>query len=156
LISEQGEEEDVKKEDLFADLHGPSALPRHAATLDQVYSHEYFGFVRGDLPDAPMSLEEEEETGKALLPGEPAIPVGHTTGAARLLLWPAVEYFLIEKLREDKVKNVENFVEYPNIQENKHGIRLYGRGPGSGRAHSSDGSPDDEICSLPAALSIRV
>jgi len=157
LISEQGEEEDVKKEDLFADLRGPSALPRHAATPDQVYSHEPFSFVRGDSPDVPMSLEEEEEAGKALLPGEPAIPVGHTTGAARLLLWPAVEYFLSEKLREDKVKNVENFVEYPNIQENKHGIRLYGRGPGSGRAHSSDGSPDDgfsDVSSSPGPESV--
>jgi hypothetical protein len=157
LISEDDDEEDVKKEDLPAELHGPSALPRHATTPDHVYSHGNFGFGRGESPDAPMSLEEEEEAGKALLPGEPAIPVGHTTGAARLLLWPAVENFISEKLREDKVKNVENFVEYPNIQENKHGLRLYGRGPGSGRAHSSDGSPDDgfsDVSSSPGPESV--
>jgi hypothetical protein len=158
LISEEGEEDDVKKEDLFAELHGPSALPRHAATPELVYSHGGpFDFVRGESLDVPMSLEEEEEAGKALLPGEPAIPVGHTTGAARLLLWPAVENFISEKLKEDKVKNLENFVEYPNIQENKHGLRLYGRGPGSGRAHSSDGSPDDgfsDVSSSPGPESV--
>ena len=101
LISEEGDEEDVKKEDMFEELHGPSALPRHAATPDQVYSHEPL-LWRGESPDAPMSPEEEEEAGKALLPGEPAIPVGHTTGAARLLLWPAVENFIGEKLKETR------------------------------------------------------
>lgn len=157
LLSEEDNNEDVKKEDLYEELHSTLAQPpRHASTPDQIYTHGAFAFGQ-ESPDAPMSQEEEEEAGKAVLPGEPAIPVGHTTGAARLLLWPAVESFIGERLKQDKVKNVEQFVEYPNIQENKHGIRLYGRGPGSGRAHSSDGSPDDgfsDVSSSPGPESV--
>jgi hypothetical protein len=156
LLSEEGDDEDVKKEDPYEELHSTSAMPRHASTPDQIYSHGPFAFGR-ESPDAPLSQEEEEEAGKAVLPGEPAIPVGHTTGAARLLLWPAVENFIGERLKADKVRNVELFVEYPNIQENKHGLRLYGRGPGSGRANSSDGSPDDgfsDVSSSPGPESV--
>jgi hypothetical protein len=118
LTSEEGEEEDMKKENKFEELYAPSTTP------DQVHS-----FVCGESPGASMSPEEEEEAGKALLPGEPAIPVGHTTGAARLLLWPAVKNFIHEILKKHTVKR-ENFVEYPNIKENKHGLRIYG-GAGS-------------------------
>jgi hypothetical protein len=153
-LASEGDDEDVKKEDDFASLHGPSAVPRQTSIPHQGYNHDTYSY-RADSPDRPPSQQDEdEETGRVLLPGEPAIPVGHTTGAARLLLWPAVEKFLGSKIRTldvYKAKSLEAFVEYPNLREQNHGIRLYGRGPGSTRGNSADGSPDDAYSDVSAS-----
>ncbi len=108
VSSEDGE---VKKEVVYEGIpgvRGHLATPRGGPISDQTYCHENDGSSRFSPNRSPS--QEEEEPGKALLPGEPAIPVGHTTGAARLLLWPAVENFVGEKLRENK-KNIKWYAE---------------------------------------------
>ncbi|KFY31510.1 hypothetical protein V493_01039 [Pseudogymnoascus sp. VKM F-4281 (FW-2241)] len=67
-------------------------------------------------------------------PGEPAIPHGHTTGAAKILEWQAVAAMVGEKMKRDKNGGMN-----PMERERKRGvIRLYGRGEarpeGNGRS----------------------
>lgn len=158
LKSDAEDVEHVKGEDAaFATTNGPTALspvPMSAETPMETYTYPTHPYVTHEPDEVLASAEEpleDVEIGRRILPGEPAIPQGHSTGAARLLLWPAVSKYLAEFFEKEK-KPLEAFVEYPNILEERHGIRLYGRGPGSSRSHSSDGSPEDgssEISSSP-------
>lgn len=75
--------------------------------------------------------------------GQVVKPGSHVTGVVRLLLWPAVRIFLRDKFMEENIKSVETFVEYPYIQESKHGISLYGRGPGSNHTQESSDNASD-------------
>jgi hypothetical protein len=57
-------------------------------------------------------------------PGEPAIPIGHTTGAAKILQWHAVAAMVGEKMKREKNRGLD-----PLRRERKRGtISLYGRG----------------------------
>jgi hypothetical protein len=118
-------------------------MSRHEVTPEQVYSHGTFALGHGESPNAQ---EQEEEVGKALLPGELAIPVGHTTGAVRVLMWPAVQNLIREKLKEEEVTDLELYIEYPNREENKHGIR--GGSPDDGYSGVSSSAGYGEIGQL--------
>jgi hypothetical protein len=81
---------------------------------------------------------EEDEDGPPVNPGQPSIPVNHTTGAARLLLNRAVKDLAHGILKSDKIKN-EN---YPMLQEERRGLlRLFGRGEGTDRLPGYDRDP---------------
>lgn len=86
----------------------------------------------------PGAIEEEEE-GDPVPPGQPLIPVNHTTGAARLLLVPSVRQMvergggLPKKVKDEK---------YPMLQEERRGLlRLFGRGEGTDLAQGYDRDP---------------
>ena len=95
-----GEDEDIKEGDVFANLNRLSPIPLRISTLENAYR--------------PLLAKGEEEARKRLLLGELAILVGHTTRAARLLLWPLVATFLAKQLKLQN-NTLEVFVEYPNI-----------------------------------------
>lgn len=73
---------------------------------------------------SPKNDTDEDDTGKPVQPDEPAIPVGHTTGASRLLTWPSINEMVGDLVKEKKISE-----EYPFLKERKNGIRLYGVGP---------------------------
>ena len=76
-------------------------------------------------------------------PGEPAIPIGHTTGAAKILQWPAVAAMVGDKMKKDKNRGLD-----PLRREIRRGvIRLYWRGEGVERSvgHDKDSMSDHSI-----------
>lgn len=75
-----------------------------------------------------MEEEAEPEPGPQVKPGVPAIPPNHTTLAALLLKWPAIEALVRRHLEAENV----NFVnEFPIRQEERRGLlRIWGRGEG--------------------------
>ena len=93
--------------------------------------------------DLRINLEVElEESNKsdmdagsnAPLVGEPAIPVRHTTGVAKILLWPAVADLVGLGMRENGIGGID-----PLRREHQRGVlRLYGRGEGVGYSPASD------------------
>jgi hypothetical protein len=81
---------------------------------------------------------EEEEDGPPVAPGQPAIPVNHTTGAARLLLVRPISELAQDYIKRDRIKNEK----YPMLQEERRGLlRLYGRGEGTERLPGYDKDP---------------
>lgn len=77
-----------------------------------------------------MANEEdmEVEPGPPVPPGEPAMPVGHTTLAGLLLTWPSIREMVQHLLDQERIKYPEDF---PISQEVRRGLlRIYGRGEG--------------------------
>jgi hypothetical protein len=151
LASDEDDETEVKEEDKpEQEFRRPSAVVRQPSTPEHHAYHPNLS-LRAESPELQAMQEDEEEDGdgKLVIPSESTIPVGHTTGAAKLLLWPAIDNLVGEKLREDRIKN-----EYPYIQEKQHGLRLFGRGPGGSPAHVLDATSDDtysDVSASPAA-----
>ncbi|KAH8820897.1 hypothetical protein F5884DRAFT_661141 [Xylogone sp. PMI_703] len=82
--------------------------------------------------------EDEEDGGDPIPPGQPSIPVNHTTGAARLLLVAPIAEMAKDVIRTEKIKNEK----YPMIQEERRGlIRLFGKGEGLDLAQGYDKDP---------------
>lgn len=91
------------------------------------------------LEGSTPGVIEEEEEGDPVSPGQPSIPVNHTTGAARLLLVPSVRLMvdggggMPKRVKDEK---------YPMLQEERRGLlRLFGRGEGSDLAQGYDRDP---------------
>ena len=124
----------IKKEEEADDLYGELKRPakmRKAETNGISFTQPESGLV----DDAANSDDGSENDAAANVPpGEPAIPIGHTTGAAKILEWQAVAAMVGEKMKKDKNRGMN-----PLERERKRGvIRLYGRGEarpeGSGRS----------------------
>jgi hypothetical protein len=109
-------------------------------------------------PGSAGDDEEEEEAGEPVNPGQPTIPVNHTTGAARLLLVPAIEKLASGAMKKSKVKGHDK---YPMIQEERRGVlRLFGRGEGLDRPpgyekdpltdYGSESTPSDTTSDVPS------
>ncbi|KAK5652439.1 hypothetical protein OQA88_10483 [Cercophora sp. LCS_1] len=83
-----------------------------------------------------MEDETEADPGPQVKPGVPAIPPNHTTLAALLLKWPAIDALVRRHLEAENVKFVD---EFPIRQEERRGLlRIWGRGEGD----SSRGDKD--------------
>lgn len=108
--------------------------------------------VSSDVPH-PLDLmaedELEGEPGPLVPPGEPAIPINHTTLAGLLLEWPAIRELTRHHIEKAGVRYIG---EFPIGQEQSRGpLIVHGRGEGAhpyrhGREHQEPGSldtPDD-------------
>lgn len=74
---------------------------------------------------------EDDAPGPMVLPGEPAMPITHTTLAGLLLTWPPIKDKIKYILDAEGIKYPE---EYPIRQEEQRGLlRLFGRGEGQAR-----------------------
>ncbi|UKZ62007.1 uncharacterized protein TrAtP1_003267 [Trichoderma atroviride] len=103
----------------------------------------------------------EAEPGPPVPPGEPAIPINHTTLAGLLLDWDPIKELTRSHLEREGIKFVS---EYPISLEQSRGIlKVYGRGEDShqrlsreatadhGNAEIGDDNMSDIIASSPAA-----
>jgi hypothetical protein len=114
---------------------------------------------------AAMAFNTEDETeaepGPPVPPGEPAIPINHTTLAGLLLDWDPIRELTRHHLEREGIKYVS---EYPISQEQSRGIlKVYGRGEDShqrlsreatadhGNAEINDDNMSDIVSSSPAA-----
>jgi hypothetical protein len=84
---------------------------------------------------------DEEPPGPPVTPGQPAIPLNHTTLASRLLKWKAIKQ-LVHHLLAKEVKYED---EFPIQQEEQRGLlRLFGRGEGQGNGDNERESSVDQ------------
>ncbi|KAF5639105.1 hypothetical protein F25303_7471 [Fusarium sp. NRRL 25303] len=135
-----------------------SLLPKHLATsalktessVDDEYKRApaspyvangasvdpYYNDAHRDHPSSePMPLrmmaedEMEVEPGPPVPPGEPAIPINHTTLAGLLLEWPSIRELTKHHVEREGVRYIS---EYPISQEQNRGVLIvYGRGEDS-------------------------
>lgn len=76
-----------------------------------------------------MEDDPEAEPGPPVPPGEPAIPMNHTTLAGLLLEWPSIRELTKHLVEREGIRYVS---EYPIAQEQKRGpLIVYGRGEDS-------------------------
>lgn len=105
--------------------------------------------------------EIETEPGPPVPPGEPAIPINHTTLARLLLEWEPIRDLTRHHLEREGVKFIS---EYPISQEQNRGIlKVYGRGEDAhfrvsrevtadhGNVDMGDDNSSDIVSSSPAA-----
>ncbi|QSZ36517.1 hypothetical protein DSL72_006397 [Monilinia vaccinii-corymbosi] len=126
--------DDIRLPDYHASYHGSDPnLLHNAAPMDTPVVPVQP--LEGSTPGAT----EEEEEGEPVPPGQPLIPVNHTTGAARLLLVPSVREMvqggggMPKQVKDEK---------YPMLQEERRGLlRLFGRGEGTDLARGYDRDP---------------
>ncbi|KAI8406207.1 hypothetical protein FOFC_13676 [Fusarium oxysporum] len=96
----------------------------------------YNDVAHRDPPSSePMALrmmaedEMEAEPGPPVPPGEPAIPINHTTLAGLLLEWPSIRELTKHHVEREGVRYIS---EYPISQEQNRGVLIvYGRGEDS-------------------------
>ncbi|KNB18892.1 hypothetical protein FOXG_16295 [Fusarium oxysporum f. sp. lycopersici 4287] len=96
----------------------------------------YYNGAHRDHPSSePMPLrmmaedEMEVEPGPPVPPGEPAIPINHTTLAGLLLEWPSIRELTKHHVEREGVRYIS---EYPISQEQNRGVLIvYGRGEDS-------------------------
>ncbi|EXM32552.1 hypothetical protein FOTG_02874 [Fusarium oxysporum f. sp. vasinfectum 25433] len=96
----------------------------------------YYNDAHRDHPSSePMPLrmmaedEMEVEPGPPVPPGEPAIPINHTTLAGLLLEWPSIRELTKHHVEREGVRYIS---EYPISQEQNRGVLIvYGRGEDS-------------------------
>ncbi|KHN96932.1 C6 zinc finger domain-containing protein [Metarhizium album ARSEF 1941] len=111
-------------------------LPRSPFEEEPESAHQFYnsGPCRGDLDArverAPLELmaedELEAEPGPVVPPGEPAIPINHTTLAGLLLEWPCISDIVKPHLEAEGIRHIK---EYPMSHEQSRGILVvYGRG----------------------------
>ena len=73
---------------------------------------------------------EDEPPGPPVAPGQPAIPLNHTTLASMLLKWKPIKHLVQHHLGREGIKYED---EFPIQQEERRGLlRLFGRGEGQG------------------------
>lgn len=87
--------------------------------------------ARSTLRDLAKDEEmEDEPPGPPVAPGQPAIPLYHTTLASLLLKWKPIRQVVQHHLDREGIKYVD---EFPIQQEERRGLlRLFGRGEGQG------------------------
>lgn len=130
----------IKKEDDDDDLYElerPAKMQKTEANGVSFTQAEDDGL--GD--EAAESDDGSENHAVAHVPaGEPAIPAGHTTGAAKILLWPAVASMVLTPMKRDKNRGLD-----PLRREISRGVlSLYGCGEGFERSvgHGKDSMLD--------------
>lgn len=90
--------------------------------------HE-IGMPHPEIYDQPMRMMDDDpdaEPGRPVPPGEPAIPINHTTLASLLLDWPSIKDLTRHHVEREGIKYVS---EFPIRQEQNRGpLIVYGRG----------------------------
>lgn len=127
--------DDCIKMDCVADEE-PNAPPRSSFDGEDESTPQYYndGSPHDLLDDFAKSAgvsvmaedQLEEEPGHPVPPGEPAIPINHTTPAGFLLAWPSIYRIVGPHLR---AKGIKHITEYPISHEQNRGpLIVYGRG----------------------------
>ncbi|KAG6022969.1 hypothetical protein E4U41_002118 [Claviceps citrina] len=121
------------KSDLMAEEELQAMRPSPFEAEDEPDNHYYNGTAReysDRLATRLMADDElEQEPGEPVLPGEPAIPINHTTLAGLLLNWPVIRDLVKPHLETEGIRHV---TEYPISKEQNRGVLiLYGRGEDS-------------------------
>jgi hypothetical protein len=107
----------------------------------------YYNDAHRDHPSSePMPLrmmaedEMEVEPGPPVPPGEPAIPINHTTLAGLLLEWPSIRELTKHHVEREGVRYIS---EYPISQEQNRGVLIvHGRGEDSHPSRHIQGPTD--------------
>ena len=90
-----------------------------------------------------MEEEKEVDPGPLVPPGVPSIPPNHTTLAAFLLQWPAIQALVGDILDEENVKYIN---EFPIRQEERRGLlRIWGRGEGFDNTKNTERSDREAL-----------
>ena len=136
------ERSQIKQENEMDGLHDELSRPAkiHKGEINGVSFSQPQGGPGDNVADADSDDESENHAAANVPPGEPAIPIGHTTGAAKILQWHAVAAMVGDKMKIDKNRGLD-----PLRREIKRGvIRLYGRGEGFERSvgYDKDGMSD--------------
>lgn len=124
----------IKEEDEADDLYSNMQRPakRRKEESNGLSSTQPEGELGDDAADSDDGSESQAAAN--VPPGEPAIPIGHTTGAAKILQWHAVAAMVGDKMKKDRNRGID-----PLRREVKRGvIRLYGRGEGIERSVGLD------------------
>ncbi|KAK5987165.1 hypothetical protein PT974_11283 [Cladobotryum mycophilum] len=103
----------------------PHERPHHRHYIED--SSQDHPVMSTEIPISMMLDEEEEvEPGPPVPPGEPAIPINHTTLAGLLLNWDAIKELTADHLDRAGVRYISD---YPIGQEQQRGmLKVYGRG----------------------------
>lgn len=113
-----------------------SPYPRDGQPMNRHFSHDASrdqAVVTTEHMPLPMMTEDdlEAEPGPVVPPGEPAIPINHTTLAGLLLDWPSIKDLAKPHLDSQGVRYIS---EYPiGIEQNRGLLKVYGRGEDSAR-----------------------
>ncbi|KAK2666436.1 Zn(2)-C6 fungal-type DNA-binding domain [Fusarium oxysporum f. sp. vasinfectum] len=103
----------------------------NGASVDQYHDDAHHDPPSTEPMPLRMMAEDdmEIEPGPPVLPGEPAIPINHTTLAGLLLEWPSIRELTKHHVEREGVRYIS---EYPISQEQNRGVLiLYGRGEDS-------------------------
>ncbi|KAM0333296.1 hypothetical protein ACHAQA_001957 [Verticillium albo-atrum] len=101
------------------------------------HAHDPDAMDDAHLPHTVIEDERDDDhvdgpPGRARPPGQPAIPVNHTTSAGLLLKWDTIRLLTHDLLGKENIRYAEDF---PLMFEERRGpLRLYGRGEGHGRS----------------------
>jgi hypothetical protein len=114
--------------EMEVDAHHGAGLADTEPDINQLAaSHEARTTLRELAKDDEM---EDEPPGPPVAPGQPAIPLNHTTLASMLLKWKPIKHLVQHHLDRAGVKYED---EFPIQQEERRGLlRLFGRGEGQG------------------------
>ncbi|KAH7187861.1 hypothetical protein BKA60DRAFT_665037 [Fusarium oxysporum] len=99
-----------------------------SASVDQYYNDTDHDHPSSEPMPLRMMAEDEMEVepGPPVPPGEPAIPINHTTLAGLLLEWPSIRELTKYHVEREGVRYIS---EYPISQEQNRGVLIvYGRG----------------------------
>lgn len=158
----------VKIETSFAGISGGDHVKNDAMSDDDVKStHSPFSgegveahYLHNDglrdqmlaptdrVPLRIMAEDEiEAEPGPPVLPGEPAIPMNHTTLAGLLLSWDSIKEMTKNHVQRVGIRHIS---EYPISQEQNRGqLIVYGRGEASHPSHQLREAPDHGQVDMP-------
>jgi hypothetical protein len=107
------------------------ASPYVANGVDPYYKDGHRDHPSSEPMPLRMMAEDEMEVepGPPVPPGEPAIPINHTTLAGLILDWPGVRDLTRHHIEREGIRYIS---EYPISQEQKRGVlSMYGRGEDS-------------------------
>ncbi|CAG7560487.1 unnamed protein product [Fusarium equiseti] len=103
----------------------------NGASTDPYYTDPHRDHPSSEPMPLRMMAEDEMEVepGPPVPPGEPAIPINHTTLAGLLLEWPSVRELTKHHIEREGIRYIS---EYPISQEQNRGVLIvYGRGEDS-------------------------
>ncbi|SCV61204.1 uncharacterized protein FFFS_15773 [Fusarium fujikuroi] len=103
----------------------------NGASVDPYHNDAHHDHASSEPMPLRMMAEDEMEVepGPPVPPGEPAIPINHTTLAGLLLEWPSIRELTKHHVEREGVRYIS---EYPISQEQNRGVLIvYGRGEDS-------------------------
>lgn len=107
--------------------HGPPVVEAERDARQLAESYQARTTLRELAKDEEM---EDEPPGPPVAPGQPAIPLNHTTLASMLLKWKPIKQLVQHHVAREGIKYED---EFPIQQEERRGLlRLFGRGEGQG------------------------
>ncbi|KAG7424498.1 hypothetical protein Forpi1262_v014562 [Fusarium oxysporum f. sp. raphani] len=120
------------------------ALPcvANGAAVDPYYNDAHRDYPSSEPMPLRMMAEDEMEVepGPPVPPGEPAIPINHTTLAGLLLEWPSIRELTKHHVEREGVRYIS---EYPISQEQNRGVLIvHGRGEDSHPSRHIQGPTD--------------